>query len=336
MRQNYKFYIRLTLVCFLCFIYGLLIHSYYTGSMNDLLKESNVCLSEAVNKDRDFRLKETNMSVYIRLIPEDTTEQISIEREGHPVICKERTDSIKQLSDEIKQNHMTQTVLLHENPINVNTLDSLFRTELRKKNIEAQTIVQYTDNTTNTTYYSNSDSLPRKYFNPLPEVVAGSNGEITLRTFVKLSPFGIVHHAASTIGGITFIWLILMSVITYFTLKKEKEAAVIEKTERHRVQLTDNIYLEAGRNCLIYNQKEIELTGLYTRFLSVLFNSPDYFAGYEELTKELYGEIGIDAGKERLSQLAKRIRTEIFMPIREIELKNVPRKGYIVIIAKAC
>jgi DNA-binding winged helix-turn-helix (wHTH) protein len=127
-----------------------------------------------------------------------------------------------------------------------------------------------------------------------------------------------------------------MSVITYFTLKKEKEVAVIEKPKRHRVELTDNLSLEADRNCLIYKQKEIELTGLYAQFLSVLFNSPAYFAGYEELTKELYGEIGIEAGKERLSQLAKRIRTEIFTPIREIELKNVPRKGYIVIITKAC
>jgi hypothetical protein len=300
------------------------------------LKKSNDCFGEVVNKDRDFRLKETNMSVYFSFLPEDTASQITIEREGHPAIHKELTDSVKQLSDATIQNRMIQTVLLYENPIHVNTLDSLFRTELRKKNIGMQTSIQYTDNTTNKTYYSNSGSLPQKYFNLLPEAVAGIDGEITLRAFVKLSPFGIVRHAASIIGGITFIWLILMSVITYFTLRKEKEAAVIEMPQRHREQLTDNLYLEADRNCLIYNQKEIGLTGLYAQFLSVLFNSPDYFAGYEELTKELYGEIGIEAGKERLSQLAKRIRTEIFTLVPEIELKNVPRKGYIVIITKAC
>ncbi|MDR1203262.1 MAG: hypothetical protein LBL58_16755 [Tannerellaceae bacterium] len=67
-----------------------------------------------------------------------------------------------------------------------------------------------------------------------------------------------------------------------------------------------------------------------------MFNSSDYFAGYEELTKELYGEIGIEAGKERLSQLVKRICTEIFTLIPEIELKNVSRKGYILIINRAC
>ncbi|MDR1203261.1 MAG: hypothetical protein LBL58_16750 [Tannerellaceae bacterium] len=55
--------------------------------------------------------------------------------------------------------------------------------------------------------------------------VIGSDGEITLRAFVKLSPFGIVRHAASIMGGITFIWLIPMSIITYFTLKKRKRGS---------------------------------------------------------------------------------------------------------------
>jgi DNA-binding winged helix-turn-helix (wHTH) protein len=294
------------------------------------LKKSNDCFSEVVNKDRDFRLRETNMPVYFGIVPKDTASQVTIEREGHPIIYKEKTDSIRQLSNTTIQNHTIQTMLLYENPIHVNTLDSLFRTELRKENIDAQTAIQYTDNTTNKTYYSNSDSLPQKHFNRLSEVMVGIDGEITLQAFVKLSPVGIVHNATSSMGGITFIWLILMSIFVYFALKKEKVVVVTKQSKRNQVQLIDNLYLKADRDCLIYNQKEIRLTELYTQFLSILFNSPDYFVGYEDLIEELYGTIEKESGKERLSQLAKRIRMEIFMFIPEIELENVPRKGYTV------
>jgi DNA-binding winged helix-turn-helix (wHTH) protein len=302
--------------------------------MDDLLKESTDCFSEAVNKDRDFRLEETNMPIYFSYFPEDTANQITIEREGYPIIYKEKTDSVRQLSNVVMQNHAVQTVLLYENPINVNMLDSLFRTELQKKKIKAQTVIQHTNNTTNKTYYSHRDSLPKKGFDRLPEVIAGVDGEITLRAFVKLSPASIVRNTASAMGGVTFAWIILMSVFIYLALKKEKVAAVTEQPERNRVQFADNLYLEADRNCLIYKQKEIKLTGQYTQFLSVLFNCPDHFAGYEELIRELYGEIGNEAGKERLSQLAKRIRTDVFTSIPEVELKNVPRKGYKVILAE--
>jgi DNA-binding winged helix-turn-helix (wHTH) protein len=304
-------------------------------STHDLLKESRDCFSEAVNKDRDFRFREANMPVYFGIVPKNTANRITIEREGHPTIYKEKTDSIRQLSNATKQNHMIQTALLYENPINVNTLDNLFRTELQKKNIGAQTVIQYTDNTTNKTHYSHRGSLPKKDFNRLPEVIAGVDAEITLRAFVKLSPVGIVHNAAFTMGGITFIWIILMSVLTYLALKKEKVDVATEQSGRNQVQLTDTLYLEADRNCLIYNQQEIKLTGQYTQFLSILFNRPENFASYEELIKELYGEIGGKTGKERLSQLAKRIRIDVFASIPEVELKNAPQKGYRVVLKKS-
>jgi DNA-binding winged helix-turn-helix (wHTH) protein len=302
--------------------------------MDDLLKESTDCFSEVVNKDRDSRLEETNMSAYFGIVPEDTANQTTIEREGYPIIYKEKTDSVRQLSNVVIQNHMIQTVLLYENPINVNMLDSLFRTELQKKNIKAQTVIQYTDNTTNKTYYSNHDSLPKKDFDRLPEIIAGVDGEITLRAFVKLSPAGIVRNAASAMGGITFIWVILMSVFIYLALKKEKVAAVTEQTKQNRVRLTDNLLLETDKNCLIYKQKEIKLTGQYTQFLSVLFHNSDHFASYEELIQKIYGKIEEEAGKERLSQLVKRIRMDVFTSIPEVELENVPRKGYKVILAE--
>jgi DNA-binding winged helix-turn-helix (wHTH) protein len=332
MKQNYKFYIGLVLA-FL--IYGIFIYVYYMGSTHDLLKESSDCFSEAVNKDRTFRLREANIPIYANFSPEDTVIQMTIEREGYSTICKEKTDSIRQLPNTTILNHTTQTILLHKNPIHANMLDNLFRTELQKENIKAQTIIQYTDNTTNKTY-SYPDSLPKKGFDRLPEVIVGINAEIILRASVKLSPASIVRNAASAMGGITFIWVILMSVLIYFTSKKENVEVEVEvateQSERKQAQLTDILYLEADKNCLIYNQQEIKLTGQYTQFLSILFNRPKYFASYEELIKKLYGEIEKEAGKERLSQLTKRIRMDVFASIPEVELKNTPQKGYRVVV----
>jgi DNA-binding winged helix-turn-helix (wHTH) protein len=331
MKQHYKFYISLV-PAFLA--YGIFISVYYIGSTHDLLKKSSDCFSEAVNEDRIFRLREANIPIYANLSPEDTASQMTIEREGFSTIYKEKTDSIRQLSNTTILNHTTQTILLHKNPIHVNMLDSLFRTELQKENIKAQTVIQYTDNTTNKTYYSHGDSLPRKGFERLPEVIAGIDGEITLRASVKLSPAGIIRNAAPAMGGITFIWVILMSVLIYFTLKKENVATATEQPERNRGQSIDNLYLDADRDCLIYNQKEIHLTEQYIQFLSVLLNNPDHFASYEELIKKMHGEIGEKAGKERLSQLVRQMRTKVFVYIPEVELKNVNRRGYKVVLTE--
>lgn len=315
----------------ICFIYGIFIYIHYNESVKRLLNESSDVFNNVIDTDQDIRLKEINIPMSFGIVPEDTVTQITFEREGHPPIYKERTDSIKQLSYTIKHNNMIQTVLFYENPINVNILDSLFQIKLHEKDIKAKTAIQYTNHTEYKTLYSNSDTLSYKDFFAFPKITLGVGNEMALQAFIRLSPITVVRNAGPAIGGITFIWAVLMSISIYFALKKEKIVAVTEQPRRSRIQITDNICLETDRNCLIYNQKEIELTELYTKFLSVLLHSPDYFAGYEELIQELYGNIEKRVGKERLSQLVKRIRVEVLTLVPEIELKNIPQKGYTIL-----
>lgn len=333
MIQKYKTYFVSAFIIIICFLYGSIIHSSYNLSIANLLKESRTIFYNTVSIDRDLRLKRSNMPYSFGFTGSNIENQIKIERDGHSTVYLENSDSIRQLSHSMKHNHVIQSILQHKTPINVTNLDSLFQKSLYDENIKARTAIQYTDNTTGKTYYSNPDTASYRNYFAFEKIHAGLSNEITLQAFVKISPFTIIRRSIFPMGGITLIWIILMSVSTYFAVRKEKvrevevEIFVTEPPKRNRIQLTDSILLDVDQNCLRYNGKEMQLTDLYIKFFVILLNKPDYFAGYDELISGLYSNIET-GGRDRLDQLIKRLRTDVFPSIPEIELKNIPKKGY--------
>ncbi|MDL2278287.1 hypothetical protein LJC57_06805, partial [Parabacteroides sp. OttesenSCG-928-G07] len=272
-------------------IYVLLTATIYKKSQNELLENSYSMLLEVIGMDMHKRLTDSAIPFYYFPIPKDTTTQIAVQKEGHPTVYIEKTDSIRQLSFTEKQNYVFQSVLFYENPICVNTLDSLFQVELHRKKIKAQTVILYTDNTEGKTYYSTPDSLSYMHFSALPKINLGIEEEITLQAFLKISFPTIIRHAQPFVIYITLVWLIVMVILLFLFLKKDYRIKIMPTvySETIKYKITDNILLDTVKSIIVYNSTEIELTLQIARFLEILLQSPDKFVTYEKLIEILYG-----------------------------------------------
>lgn len=331
MLYKYRYFLWLFFILLVCFLYGIFINLYYRDSLVNTLTESSRTLHEVIDTDRDARLQKANEPIYFHITPADTiSTHTKIERDGEPPVYIEKTDSMKQMPLSTIQNNVIQSFLLHENPIDVVHLDSLFQVKLSEKHINAKTAIQYTDHITGKTHYSNPDTTSYARYVALKKIKVGFENEITLQAFIKISPVTVIRRSILPIGGVTLVWLLLMSISVYGALRKGKvvEVPIHDLSKLTRIQITDHLLLDMDRNCFIYRGKEIGLTELTTQFLGILLSSPDYFAGYDELIGRLYGGIEENAGKMRLSKMVTRINNEIKPAIPEIEVKNVIRKGY--------
>ena len=336
MIQKCKPYVIVFFVFLMCFIYGSVLNMSYNESKTNILKEARIVLEDVIDTDRDFRLKEINMFFSFRVSPNDTSKYIKIEKTGHPTVHIEKTDSVRQIPQMVAQNNAFQTALLQKNPIKTSRLDSLFHQKLQEEGIQARTAMQYTNNTTGETHYSNPGITSYKSFFALPKINTGIQDEITLQAFVKLSLYSIIYKGFVPMSGITIVWLLVLTLLLYIIFRKGKvievekqvEVFVSDLSARPRMMIRVDIFLEADRNCLVYRDKEINLTNDYARFLTVLLSRPDYFATYDELITELYGNIEEKMGKNRLGQLVNRIRKEVLIQIPDIELEAVQGKGY--------
>lgn len=311
-----------------CFLYVFSVGILYKKAHTELLVIGGAIFQETISVDMDERLKETKMPVLFRIEPNDTASQITIKREGHPTVYKEKTDSYKQQTYAKKQNNTTQSVLMIKNPIRVNALDSLYSGKLQDADIKAETAVRYTDNVKGETTYSCVDTLFFKNSDASPPETIGFEDEITLQAFIKFSPVSIVGHALFPMSGITAVWLLLMVMLFYFLLRKEKQGEMIPATypDTYKYQLADHLVYDAEKGIILYNSDEILLTPQAAQVLDNLLRSPDHFMTYSQLIRELYGDADI-GGKNRLDQTIKRTR-EILAEIPELRIMNVSKKGY--------
>ena len=313
------------------FVYVAVVNMFYNESKASLLKDAGIVLEDVIDIDRELRFKETNMPFYFSFSPKDTSKYVTMEREGHPTVYLEKEDSIRKLPNTVLQNIVLQSVLLHENPIKISRLDSLFHQKLQEKGIQARTAMQYTDNTTGQTHYSIPDSSSYKSFFAFPKINTGIQSEITLEAFVKLSPLAIVGKSFSPIVGIILIWLVLMGMLAYVAFHKPKErimeVVVTEPFGRTRIDVREDLCFDMDMGCFLYKEEEIKLTTHQAKFFGILFDDTTYFATYDNLIAGIYNKVE-NGGKSRLEQLANRIRCNVLVQIPGMELETVSGRGY--------
>lgn len=328
--QKQKIFIAIFIV--VCGIYVLSTAIFYKKTKNELLKNSHAIFLEAIDIDNNNRLTSSNIPFYFSRTSTDTITQIAIQKEGHPTVYIEKTDSIRKLPLTEKQNHIFQSVLFYENPICVNALDSLFQVELHRKEIKAQTTILYTDNTEGKTHYSNPDSLSYMHFSALPTINLGVEKEITLQAFLNISFICIISHAALPISFTTLACLVILGALSFLFLKKGYRIEVMPTLypETIRYKITDHILFDIDKKRIIYPSGKIELTKQITQLLEILLQSPDNFMAYDKLIIELYGNVE-EKSRNRLNHTVKRCR-KVLQNIPELEIKNIPRSGYQLIV----
>ena len=313
------------------FVYVAVVNMFYNESKASLLKDAGIVLEDVIDIDRELRLKETNQPYFFGVTPKDTSKYITMEREGHPTVYLEKTDSMRRIPRAIAFNNAMQTILLDENPIRISRLDSLFHQKLQEEGTQVRTAMQYTDNTTGQTYYSIPDSSSYKSFFACPKIHAGIQSEITLEAFVKLSPLVIVGKSFSPIVGITLIWLVLMGMLAYVAFHKPKEkimeVVVTEPFGRARIDVREDLCFDMDMGCFLYKEEEIKLTTHQAKFFGILFNDTTYFATYDNLIAGIYNKVE-NGGKSRLEQLANRIRSNVLTQMPGMELETVSGRGY--------
>ena len=336
-KQKLRSYVAVFFIFSVCFVYGAVLNMFYNESKVSLLKDAGIVFEGIIDIDRDSRFKATNAPFSFKVLPNDTSDKpAKIERDGYPTIYLEKKDSIRKLPNTVLQNSTIQTFLLHENPIKISRLDSLFQQKLQDVGIQARTAVHYIDNTTGKTHFSNLDMADLKHFFAYPKINTGIQDEITLQAFVKLSLYSIISKGFVPMSGITIVWLLVLALLSYIAFRKRKvievekqvEVFVSDLSAKPRMMIRADIFLETDRNCLVYDDREIDLTNDYARFLTVLLSRPDYFATYDELIPELYGNIEEKMGKKRLEQLTRRLRNNVLVQIPDMELETVLGRGY--------
>ncbi len=227
MKQSTKYYIILFII-FTSIIYTVCLNTLYNSSLNYVLAESKNIFDDVIDIDRDARYDETGEVMHFIYIPHDTSTYLVTEMEGHEPIYREKTDSIRQLTYEVRIKSATQSYLYYKNPINVYTLDSLFQIELLNKKIVARTFIIYSDNKTGKTYYSDNDSTFSNEFKELDVVDLGYK-ELTLQAFVNVLPTTIIRKSLLPICSITFIWLLLIGIAAHIFYKIKIKKAIFVK-----------------------------------------------------------------------------------------------------------
>lgn len=343
MERNYKLYLFIFLTLVVSLICLSMVGATYRGTESQMIKDVNIVFSEVVDMDIDLRLKDSNMDFSFGASPVDPLQPATIEIDGHQTTHLENVDSLRQISDNVFLNNSKQSILLRKKPINIIELDNMFQSGLHERGIHLHTALQYTDNTTGKSYYSNPDSSLYKSYLFLGRIDAGVFSEISIQAYVKVTPFTIIRKAALPMGGITSAWIIFLITLVYIALRKPKvvekekivEVFVTDPLVRSRIEVLHNLCLEADRNCFVYNGQEIELTSLITQFFTVLLSSPDKYVSYDEMLSRLY-EGYKNYNKNSLDQLVARVRKMILPQIPCLKLITVPGKGYRLEVETAC
>lgn len=296
----------------------------------------------AIISDLNLRAKEANLLLSQGYSRRSATAShyFSEERQNGQTV-HEKNETLQTLPNQEKLNLAKQTYLSSKNPVNTAVLDSFFRTELEKQNIDIPVTVSFSNNRTKE--ISHYPAVPDAFRNR-PGIsrrlsirrTTGLHDEITLQGFAEISPATVFRYAPRSFIICSFVGVCAVAGLPVSTIirRRRKRAVSLSAPEtpeslpKTGADLPEPSFsLDPIEQTLIYPGGKIRLTKDMFRLFETVWNSEHHFASYEDISGILYPKVDIHTGKHRLSQavcgLQKKLgRQEL------VRIENVSGKGY--------
>ncbi|MPM09781.1 hypothetical protein SDC9_56104 [bioreactor metagenome] len=335
--KNKLLFTSLVTLISLLYIYTLAILYNNLKINNKILIQSS--LEKAIEIEKDMRLKKINTPIWISSVPKDTAEDTTHKYENRPIIRFKQSDEANKIGQTEILNHVLQTFLHIENPVNVNVLDSIFNHELQREALIAQTAILYIDNISGKNITNRTDSIFFRSVYTTDTLNYGIRKEVSFIGYAKIPIFYIINQVKYQILGISFIWLSTFIFLSLwgFSIKKSQNKLFAEINRSNidisceTLQLiTKELFLDKDLCLLIKNDRKIKLTSQSVQIIELLLSNTDYYLSYDELIFKLWGKVECK-GQERLTQSIKRLRESLkWCP--EITIENIRKEGYRLVI----
>jgi len=287
----------------------------YKLSQSEIRKQIDKVWIQTVSANCKIRLAEVGLE-YIRGNGKKIPPTILIETKNRKTIFSK--DEVIAFADtEEKKLNALQTLLLEENPIQVNKLDNLFQKRLEEVNISTSTAVAYINVKNNQKQHSSVDTTFYKHAFATTEIKTGVDGSIILLGYADLSWEDCVKHAKIVFMLWFLCGIFVEGMIFYLKFIKPNKRQTL-------------IYYVYNR-ILINGDKSIQLPPLEGSLLHLLLTCKNSQKGYDELLHNLWKEK--DGNKKRL----ERVRYALDEKLKDmpgIQIRTISRHGYQLHIKK--
>jgi hypothetical protein len=248
----------------------------------------NEVFQSVVRQDKTKRWEQVDSGPVYESFSATPVTVITIEDEEH-VFSIEKDSSYDKFSTYEDMRYVAdQLFLLHENPINVFTLDSMFRSTQKKNMFPVQTAVIYTDNSG--IHHSRPDTAFYTSAIALDEIRIGG-GMIRLQAFVRVSPVYWLNEAGSAYTSILLAWLLGMGILAGYGyyLKRDKFSIVpLNSTPSVLKKLTEDLLFDEKCGRLLYLGQTIELRKIQLKIFISLLDAPDHYLSYTEMKEKIW------------------------------------------------
>ncbi|RHJ93002.1 helix-turn-helix domain-containing protein [Parabacteroides bouchesdurhonensis] len=321
-----KGYFKILSVGITCFFFVLAGHWLYIQQRERIYIAINDSFQEIIAEDLTIRWEEKRLPFHVYRAPVNSGDSVTIQDHSGtrrvPVIEKKQSENEKYSS-------ILQSVLRQENPINVNRLDSLLLSRLRKQDIFVTTSISYTDKASDT-YKSNKDSSFYEVAYATPQIRTGVEQELILQAFAKVTWYTVLRSS----GGYFFTWSILsvifIVILVLLLYQKPKQIVKVSGNEllHHEsavIQITDEVTMNMQELVLQYGEQRIKLTQQIVDLLKLFIAHENHFITYEEMTEALWGKSHDPS--DSITQVIRRLRG-CLKPIPCLAINNVRGRGY--------
>lgn len=324
------------LLCIILLV-GYIVKLFFTGNHQGSFSEMNRLFDLSIREDKAIRMNKARVVVYSGYETGAPDSLIEIKVDGKDSVLIKK-DVNWQLKEAEKGYRADQAFLKDKNPINVHTLDSLFLSELRSKNIPALAEIIYIAD--HDTIYSSSDRSFYSTAYPLTKISTGIDDEIQLQAFVKIPLFYWVFKERGVLIFLLVILILMTICIFWLFIAKKQEATIplpalktlndlAEASEQALgpvVQITPDLYFEETSGVLTYNDKVLYLQNYQLAMFKYLLNSPDYFLKTEDIKLKVWTD-GTST-QDSFTKTVQRLRLNLeSIPDLHI-LFDQKRKGY--------
>lgn len=307
------------LFCLLTLMTSLSIFTIYQSQLS-VYEKIETLLKVAIVLDSEHRIKETRTIYSSGYNTPPNNSIISIKSEKNIAKINKEKDLEKQ-EDTEKELRVKQTYLLSicKTPINIETLNSLFKSSLKKNGLNLNTALAYTAN--GCTEYSCKDSTFYTGWTTLSPIMTGMDNEILIQGYVDI-PFKYIVNKEKgylTILAILFISIFIFLVATKRSKKVEKVIfEPILETERTRTQIKENLLFDKEKGVLYFNGNiQVTLENYKLKIFILLLDSPEHFQTSKDINRIVWEEVVVTSGA--LTTTIKRLRTKL-EPIPDLHI----------------
>lgn len=294
------------LMCVFSLLYGAVVIKVYIDDKRKLKQQIEPSFVKAIEEDLKMRFDMGHAYYYYSYDPTK----------------RESGLSISSIMDE--QFHMLHSALREENPIDVNTLDSLFAKQLKGKGCTGPTGVEYIDHSSNVTQRSGNNPhiyLSGDHTKRLP---IGYDSEMSLQGFVRITPISVIRSAKEHYFFFVLIYLFsLLSITSVINIRKRRNAAKTVKSEGDKRTIT----FDSQKKTLKDGQNgQVSLTTQQALLIDYMLNAENHYISNEEMKQLLWNTtdfIGTSRQYQSIDRLRKKLES-----IPEIKIVNEHRHGY--------